>query len=96
MNMLTFLYMGYGIPFVYYGTEALFNGGDDPLNREYFDPLVRHLPNLDKLMINHIKTLNTLRRDFRTFDLPPDWRNVESGLLTFTKGSDLLVILTNT
>jgi alpha-amylase len=30
LNMLTYQYMSYGIPMLYYGTEALFTGGKDP------------------------------------------------------------------
>ena len=37
LNAIVYTYMSYGIPMVYYGTEALFNGGSDPLNREVFD-----------------------------------------------------------
>jgi alpha-amylase len=38
LNTLTFIYMTKGIPIVYYGTERLLNGGDDPHNREVYNP----------------------------------------------------------
>lgn len=42
LNILTYIYLSYGIPMIYYGTEAAFSGGNDPENREVFDPLNRH------------------------------------------------------
>jgi glycosidase len=39
LNALTYIYMSQGIPMVYYGTEGYLNGGDDPKNREVYDPL---------------------------------------------------------
>ena len=38
LNSLTYTFMSYGIPVFYYGTEGLLNGGQDPENREPFDP----------------------------------------------------------
>ncbi len=51
LSMLTYMYMSYGIPIFYYGTEALFPGGRDPENREWFAPLTTHAEKLDKSMI---------------------------------------------
>ena len=38
LNALTYIFMSYGIPTVYYGTESQLSGGADPYNREVFDP----------------------------------------------------------
>jgi glycosidase len=62
LNMLTFIYMSYGIPIFYYGTEALLSGAEDPLNREPFYPLGKDKANLDKVIIKYIKTLNKVRK----------------------------------
>jgi glycosidase len=32
LNIFTYLYMSYGIPVFYYGTETGFSGGNDPEN----------------------------------------------------------------
>jgi alpha-amylase len=37
-NALTYVMMAEGIPIVYQGTELLFDGGDDPRNRESMWP----------------------------------------------------------
>lgn len=89
--------MSYGIPLMYYGTEALFKGAHDPNNREVFDPLITHQHLLDREFIKYIKTLNDFRREHQTYlaDMSPDWRNVESNVLTFTKGDDIFVVLVN-
>ena len=39
LNSLSYIFMSYGIPFVYYGTEGKLFGGSDPQNREAFNPL---------------------------------------------------------
>ena len=95
LNMLTYLYMSYGIPILYYGTEALFTGGKDPENREWFAPLNSHRASLDQTMIYYLKTLNSVRRDHRTYDLEPDWRLTDHGVLAFTKGDSILVVISN-
>lgn len=61
--MLTYIYLAQGIPSVYYGTEALFNGGEDPENRETFDPLVKDSAKIDNTVVHYLKTLNEFRRD---------------------------------
>ncbi len=87
--------MSYGIPIFYYGTEALFSGGKDPENREWFDPLHTHRSKLDQGIISTLKTLNSLRRDHRTYDLEPDFRLIEANTLAFTKGDSILVVISN-
>ena len=58
LTILTYLYMSYGIPIMYYGTEAGFYGNEDPYNREVFDPLDKHKSLLDIGIITYVKTLN--------------------------------------
>jgi glycosidase len=91
--MLTYTHLAQGIPLFYYGTESLLKGGQDPLNREVFDPL--HHP-IDKTIEHHIVRLNKFRRARRTFEMKVDFREVEGGFISFTLGSEILVVLTNT
>ena len=92
LSAFTYLYLSYGIPMFYYGTESLFHGGDDPLNREVFDPF-KHV--LDATMVKYIRVLNEVRRNEKTFDLEPEWRIVENNFLVFTKGANILVAMQN-
>jgi glycosidase len=67
VNALTYIYMSYGIPMIYYGTESLYNGGADPLNREVYDPFShKSIESKDEiakqLVQTTIKTLNEVRR----------------------------------
>ncbi len=64
--MLTYIYLSYGIPIVYYGTEALLMGGPDPENREVFDPTATE--KIDMGMVRYIATLNRVRREHRTYE----------------------------
>jgi alpha-amylase len=66
--MLTYIYMSYGIPFFYYGTEAAFSGGNDPENREWFSPLYKHKNQLDPTLIKYVQTLNMLRTKHKTYN----------------------------
>lgn len=95
LNIMTYIYMSYGIPIFYYGTEDLFSGGSDPENREVFDPLVRHKPLVDRTVVLYLKTLNEFRRSHQTYNLPIQWRLTESKLLTFNKGHNLYVIISS-
>ena len=72
LNILTYLYMSYGIPILYYATESKFNGGDDPLIRDLYDPF-RHTP--DPLIYKYIKILNEVRTMHQTYDFEPEFRH---------------------
>ncbi len=63
--------MSYGIPMLYYGTESKFRGGQDPLNREVYDP---SQGNIDQTMKKYIKILNEVRREHHTYDLEPEFK----------------------
>ena len=92
MNALTYIFLSRGIPIVYYGTEATFNGGDDPLNREVFNPF--STPKND-LIMNTLKVLNKVRKEQRTYDYELKFSLVDFSTLAFTKGDKVLVIVTN-
>jgi hypothetical protein len=66
-------------------------GSYDP--REVFD-LVNN--KIDETLLHHLKLLNNFRRTRRTFDMQLQFRQAEDNLLTFTLGTDILVILVNT
>jgi len=95
LNALTFAYMSKGIPMVYYGTEYLLAGGEDPFNREVFNP--SDFKN-KKNIIKYIKKLNEVRKDHRTYEQTRDpvWRHIQEDFMTFSKGDNIFVILTNT
>ncbi len=57
-NALTFTMFTDGIPFIYYGTEQGFQGGDDPLNRE---PLWASRFNRDAEIYKFLRLLNRIR-----------------------------------
>eukprot|EP00347_Sterkiella_histriomuscorum_P016004 403354868 len=102
LNTLTFIFMSYGIPVLYYGTESMLNGGGDPLNREPYDPSngqpkFNSNP-LDKTMSNYIRALNKVRSDYQTYDFEPDFRLIENsqGVMVFTKSDNVMVVITNT
>lgn len=100
LNTLTYVFMSYGIPIMYYGTEAKLSGGSDPLNREPFDPF-NGQPNFnskstDEVMRKYIKSLNHVRSSQHTYNFEPDFRLHENGVLVFTKSDNTLVALTNT
>ena len=85
--------MSYGIPIVYYGTESRLSGGADPDNREVYDPFRQ---SADLIMEKHIKILNEVRRNHQTYDYDPEFKSVDSNFMAFTKGSDILVVVTTT
>ena len=87
--------MSYGIPFIYYATEAGFSGTKDPENREWFNPFYQHASQLDKGISHYIKTLNKVRKAHRTYDYAPKFINTDSSQLVFTKGSNILVVVSN-
>jgi glycosidase len=93
LNAITYIYMSYGIPIVYYGTEAKLAGGDDPMNREVFDP---YKTKLDQTMTKYIRILNRVRKEYTTYDFDPEFRLVDPNLMIMSKGPDVLVLLTNT
>ncbi len=78
---------------IYYGSEALFNGGSDPLNREVFD-ISRHT--INKQIADHLRSLNAARKRNSIWNLEPEYRHASKDILVFTKGPDLLVVVTNT
>jgi hypothetical protein len=84
--------MTYGIPIVYYGTEAKLQGGADPLNREVFD----FTKGYDQTLAKYLRTLNAVRRKHETYEYEPEFRYLEKDLAVITKGPDLLVVVTNT
>ncbi|TNV79756.1 hypothetical protein FGO68_gene5734 [Halteria grandinella] len=92
LNMLCYIYLTQGIPILYYGTEALYSGGNDPQNRETFDPSIA---NLDNPVVHYIKTLNDLRREKHLPDLSIEYRHTEGRFLTMSRGREIYAILSN-
>jgi alpha-amylase len=92
-NALTFALMTDGIPFIYYGTEQLFKGSDDPRNRE---PLWTSKFNENTETYALISQLNQLRR----MQGPEFFNSLHTPLVTssnihvFLKGN-LIVIVSN-
>ena len=71
LNALTYLFMSYGIPSVYYGTESQLSGGVDPNNREVFDPYSQ-LP--DPTLRKYIKILNKVRKTQKAYEYDPEFK----------------------
>lgn len=80
-----------GIPIVYYGSEQLYGGGNDPLNREQL------WTNMDKSSqtFNMIKTALKARKAHQVWKYDQVERYIDNQFLAFSRG-DLLVALTNT
>lgn len=81
-----------GIPMFYYATESLYKGGNDPANREIFDPFKNKL---DDIVVHYVYTLNKLRREYRLYEHSPNFRCEEHSILTFSKGDDVFVAISN-
>ena len=92
LNALTFIYMTRGIPIVYYGTEALMDGGRDPDNRAPFDPLDY---SGDRTVIKYLKVLNDVRGKHFTYDYEPLFKTVDNTMMIITKGPEIMVAVTN-
>ena len=92
LNALAYIYLSYGIPIVYYGTEARLNGGTDPLNREVYD----YTKGYDQTLAKYLRTLNSIRRKHETYKFEPEFRIVDKDLIVMSKGPDILAVLTNT
>jgi alpha-amylase len=76
---------------VYYGDEQLFNGGDDPFNRE---PLFAKMDrNSD--MYKYIRSLVTFRINQSLWTKPQVQRYSDDNFYAFTRGN-ILALFTNT
>ena len=107
---LAFIYTAPGIPCLYYGTEQLFNGGNDPNNREdmfagQFEPGQPSLgDNFDMTRIGFqtVATLNNLRRLYpalRTGLFTSLWNNANGpGIYAYARrlGNQEVIIALNT
>ncbi|CDW80492.1 acidstable alpha-amylase [Stylonychia lemnae] len=94
LNALTYAFMSYGIPILYYGTEGRLNGGSDPLNREIYNPFKEGA--VDQTMAKYIKVLNQVRSSHETYNYEPEFKQSGQDTLIFNKGPEVLVIVTNT
>ena len=75
---------------MYYGTEQLFNGGNDPENREVLWTSMK----TDTDMYKFIGLLNQIRKQQSVWEHPQIERWVDDSFYSFSRGK-LLVALTN-
>jgi len=81
---------GRGIPFVYYGTEQYYGGGNDPANRE---SLWQHMyTNTD--LYSKIAAVNAQRKKSQIWNHDQVQRYVDDSFYAFSRG-EFLVALTN-
>eukprot|EP01129_Flabellula_baltica_P013033 TRINITY_DN5987_c0_g1_i2.p1 TRINITY_DN5987_c0_g1~~TRINITY_DN5987_c0_g1_i2.p1 ORF type:complete len:404 (+),score=64.47 TRINITY_DN5987_c0_g1_i2:283-1494(+) len=89
-NGLTYTLLSEGIPFVYYGTEQGYAGGNDPYNRE---PLWPNYKNSSELY-QFISTVNKFRQNQNIQDLPQIQRYADDNFYAFSRGQ-VFVATTN-
>lgn len=95
MNAITYIILGQGIPIIYYGTEQLLHGGNDPENREALWPNY----NTSTKMYKYIKAIANFRKDSEV-DFSSDPQSelyADDDYLIFSRGNkhEILVFLCN-
>lgn len=88
---LTYAMTSEGIPIMYYGTEQLFHGGNDPDDRE---PLWTTGLSTDGEMYKFVSQLNAARAQQQWWSEPQVERWADDTFYAFTRG-DTLVVLSN-
>ena len=89
-NAIVFSILWEGIPVFYYGGEYFYEGGDDPLNREI---LWDHMGNKSE-MIDILSITNSLRKNYKIWELDLKPILAEKKLYAFKRGN-ILVLVTN-
>lgn len=89
-NALAFSIFSQGIPFVYYGSEQGFNGGNDPYNREVLWTSMNQNSDLYKF----VKATVGARKSHAIWDQQHIERYVTDNFYAFSRGKTL-VCLTN-
>jgi alpha-amylase len=90
-NALTYVLTAIGIPFIYYGTEQGFSGGNDPANRE---PLWPSQYRNSSQIYAHIKLLVHWRKQVKIWEYSQIQRYADDNFYAFTRGP-YFVALTN-
>jgi len=90
-NAITYVLMAQGIPFIYYGTEQGFHGGNDPNNREVLWPTSY---STSSSLYKHIQTVVTYRKKAQVWNYSQVQRYSATDFYAFTRGNSF-VALTN-
>ena len=89
---LTYVLMAEGIPCIYYGTEAGFNGGNDPQNREILWP--SRYDTTAPLYV-FLQTVIKYRNSVKLWAYPHVERTVNNQVYAWTRGSTFIAITNN-
>jgi alpha-amylase len=90
-SALIFTILFEGIPFIYYGGEQYFSGGNDPYDRE---PMWGHYNTQSDSYIAIAKA-NEIRRKYELWSKDCVERYISEQFLAFTRGNDVLVCISN-
>jgi len=90
-NAITWTLTAQGIPIIYYGTEQLFNGGNDPNNREV---LWTSKYNKNADMYGFLADVISVRKQMSVWDSPQVERYKAGNFYAYTRGNTL-ICLTN-
>jgi alpha-amylase len=91
-NALTFSLLAEGIPIMYYGTEQLFHGGDDPGCRE---PLWYSKYDNSTDMFKFVQTLVGFWKSHSIGTHPMSEKWVKDHIYVYSRGSNVIVATTN-
>jgi len=89
-SAITFAMTARGIPFFYYGDEQMFNGGNDPANRES----LWNAMNTNADVYKYVATINKARKAAQIWNYPYVERYVLDHFFAFSKGP-MMVLTTN-